>query len=153
MAGADPDRVRTRRLPPRSQNPRAVDGARALLTAIGVCGRYADGFKGGVLMLNGYIQALAYAAEMESGKIEACEFYCDGHGGPPGGDRGLYWRCKQHHISSPFRLPCSLVAVVRAVCLVDYAHFAYLALNVEEMFVTGKATYPVERCAATTTPC
>eukprot|EP01047_Picozoa_sp_COSAG01_P073276 COSAG01_NODE_11900_length_1837_cov_168.412543_2_plen_237_part_00 len=84
---------------------------------------YSDGFKGGVLMLNGYIQALAYAAEMESGQIEACEFYCDGHGGPPGGDRALYWRY--------------------------YAHFAYLALNIEEMFVTNRPTYPVERVLLT----
>jgi hypothetical protein len=84
---------------------------------------YADGFRGGVLMLNGYITALAYAARMESGKVEACEFYCDGHGGPPGGDNGLYWRY--------------------------YAHFAYLALNIEEMMVTGEPTYPVERVLLT----
>ena len=35
-------------------------------------------------MLNGYITALAYAARMEGGEVKACEFYCDGHGGPPG---------------------------------------------------------------------
>ena len=35
-------------------------------------------------MLNGYVTALAYAARMEGGEVKACEFYCDGHGGPPG---------------------------------------------------------------------
>ena len=31
-----------------------------------------------------------------------------------------------------------------------FAHFAYLALNVEEMFVTGQPSYPVERSLLTT---
>jgi len=26
-----------------------------------------------------------------------------------------------------------------------YAHFSYLGLNIQEMFMTGKAQYPVER--------
>ena len=43
------------------------------------------------------------------------------------GDRGLYWRY--------------------------YAHFAYLALNVEEMMVTGEPTYPVERVLVSPTLC
>ena len=73
-------------------------------------------------MLNGYIQGLSYAARID-GEVLACEFYCDGHGGPPRGDATLYWRY--------------------------YAHFAYLALNVEEMFVTGQAIYPVERVLLT----
>ena len=73
-------------------------------------------------MLNGYIKGLSYAARVR-GQIQACEFYCDGHGGPPRGDTKLYWRY--------------------------YAHFAYLALNVEEMMVTGQPTYPVERVLLT----
>ena len=31
-----------------------------------------------------------------------------------------------------------------------YAHFSYLSLNIEEMFVTGKASYPIERTLLTT---
>ena len=31
-----------------------------------------------------------------------------------------------------------------------HAHFSYLSLNVEEMFVTGKPSYPVERTLLTT---
>jgi hypothetical protein len=71
---------------------------------------YTDGLKGAVLMLNGYVHDLAYAAKV-NGEIEACEFHAQGHGGPKGA----------------------------------YAHFSYLSLNVEEMFVTGEAQYPVER--------
>ena len=44
---------------------------------------YGDGLKGAVLMLNGYVQDLAYAARTD-GQIEACEFYLQGHGGPEG---------------------------------------------------------------------
>lgn len=76
---------------------------------------YRDGFQAAVLMLNGYIQTLAYAARVD-GDTVACEFRCQGHGGQEGA----------------------------------YAHFSYLGLNVEEMFVTGRPSYPVERTLLTT---
>ncbi len=71
---------------------------------------YRDGMKGSLLMLNGYVTDLAYAARV-GGQVEACEFYLQGHGGDDGA----------------------------------YAHFSYLGLNCEEMFLSGKAQYPVER--------
>ncbi len=71
---------------------------------------YSDGFKGAVLMLNGYIQSLSYAARVD-GRVQACEFTAQGHGGGDGA----------------------------------YAHFSYLSLNCEEMFLTGQPQYPVER--------
>jgi hypothetical protein len=71
---------------------------------------YLDGFRGAILMLNGYVQDLAYAGRVD-GEILACEVYAQGHGGPAGA----------------------------------YAHFSYLSLNIEEMFLTGKPSYPVER--------
>ncbi len=71
---------------------------------------YKDGLKGAVLMLNGYVHDLAYAARV-GGQVQACEFHAQGHGGPIGA----------------------------------YAHFSYLSLNVEEMFLSGVAQYPVER--------
>ena len=71
---------------------------------------YKDGLKGAVLMLNGYVHDLAYAARV-GGQVQACEFHAQGHGGPIGA----------------------------------YAHFSYLSLNVEEMFLSGSAQYPVER--------
>ena len=76
---------------------------------------YRDGLRGAVLMLNGYVADLAYAARV-GGQVEACEFYLQGHGGPLGA----------------------------------YAHFSYLSLNVEEMFVTGQPSYPVERTLLST---
>lgn len=72
---------------------------------------YRDGFRGAVVMLNGYLRELAYAARHPSGAIEATWFKCQGHGGETGA----------------------------------YAHFSYMGLNIEEMFVTGQAQYPVER--------
>lgn len=75
---------------------------------------YADGFRGSVLMLNGYVHDLAYAASTPDG-IEATEFFLQGHGGAEGA----------------------------------YAHFSYLSLNIEEMFVSGRPTYPVERTLLT----
>jgi hypothetical protein len=76
---------------------------------------YRDGLRGSVLMLNGYVQDLAYAARVAGG-VEATEFHAQGHGAPDG----------------------------------PYAHFSYLSLNVEEMFVTGRPAYPVERTLLTT---
>ena len=76
---------------------------------------YRDGFKGSVLMLNGYVHDLAYAARLD-GRIEAAEFYAQGHGGGAGG---------------------------------AHAHFSYLSLNIEEMFLSGRPTYPVERTLLT----
>ncbi|MEW6756356.1 MAG: hypothetical protein AB1505_36095 [Candidatus Latescibacterota bacterium] len=71
---------------------------------------YRDGLRGTVLMLNGYVTDLAYAARVD-GQVQATEFYLQGHGAPGGA----------------------------------YAHFSYLSLNIEEMFVTGRPSYPVER--------
>ena len=82
---------------------------------------YRDGLRGTVLMLNGYVHDLAYAARLAdggnsgAGAVEATEFYCQGHGGEDGA----------------------------------YAHFSYLSLNIEEMFITGEPTYPVERTLLT----
>lgn len=71
---------------------------------------YRDGLQGAILMLNGYVTDLAYAARVGT-QVQATEFYLQGHGGPDGA----------------------------------YAHFSYLSLNVEEMFLSGVASYPVER--------
>ncbi len=76
---------------------------------------YRDGFKGAVLMLNGYITELGYASRGSAGQVDATWFKCQGHGGPIGA----------------------------------YAHFSYLGLNVEEMFLTGQAQYPLERTLLT----
>jgi hypothetical protein len=75
---------------------------------------YSDKTRGSVLMLNGYVSDLAYAANV-NGKVEACEFFLQGHGGEEGA----------------------------------YAHFSYLALNSEEMFLTQEPQYPVERTLLT----
>lgn len=72
---------------------------------------YRDGFRGVVLMLNGYVTDLAFACRA-GGEVLATEFYLQN--GPP------------------------------------HSHFAYLSLNIEEMFLTGKPAYPVERCLLTT---
>ena len=71
---------------------------------------YRDGLRGAIMMLNGYIRDLAYAARI-GGKIHSTEFYV--LNGPP------------------------------------HPHFSYLSLNIEEMFVTGKPSYPVERTLLT----
>lgn len=72
---------------------------------------YRDGLRGAILMLNGYVTDMAYAARVGD-EIQATEFYLQ---------RGL-----------------------------SHAHFSYLSLNIEEMFVTGRPTYPVERTLLTT---
>jgi hypothetical protein len=72
---------------------------------------YRDGFRGAVLMLNGYVHDLAFACRAQ-GEVLASEFYLQN--GPP------------------------------------HAHFSYLSLNVEEMFLTGRPSYPVERTLLTT---
>jgi len=72
---------------------------------------YRDGLRGAILMLNGYVTDMAYAARI-GGEIQATEFYLQ---------RGL-----------------------------SHAHFSYLSLNIEEMFVTGQPTYPLERTLLTT---
>jgi len=73
--------------------------------------RYGDGLEAVNLLLNGYSQSFAYAAQTPDG-IAACEFYLQA--GMP------------------------------------YGHFSYLGRNIEEMFVTGRPTYPVERTLLTT---
>ena len=75
---------------------------------------YRDGFRASVLMLNGYIHELAYAARC-NGEIHATNFYVPSHG--PGAG--------------------------------PHAHFSYLCLNIEDMFVTGRPAYPVERTLLT----
>lgn len=72
---------------------------------------YADGTRGAVLMLTGYVKGFAYAARVED-EIVATEFYLQGGG---------------HH-----------------------AHFSYLSLNIEEMFLSGIPTYDVRRTLLTT---
>jgi hypothetical protein len=72
---------------------------------------YRDGFRGSVLMLNGYVRDLAFGCRM-NGSVYGTEFYLQN--GPP------------------------------------HSHFSYLSLNVEEMFVTGVPSYPVERTLLTT---
>ncbi len=71
---------------------------------------YRDGLRGSVLMLNGYVTDLAYAARI-GGETCATEFYVQHE--PP------------------------------------HAHFSYLSLNIEEMFLTGKPTCPVQRTLLT----
>ena len=79
---------------------------------------YRDGLRGAAMMLDGYVDDLAYAARVGAGEVVATEFFAQGHGGED--EDG------------------------------PYAHFAYLSLNVEEMFLTGRSTVPVERTLLTT---
>jgi hypothetical protein len=72
---------------------------------------YRDGFRGAILMLNGYVTDFGFACRTEKGVL-ATEIYLQNE--PP------------------------------------FGHFSYLSLNVEEMFVTGVPSYPVERVLLTT---
>ena len=72
---------------------------------------YRDGLRGAVLMLNGYVTDMAYAARV-AGQVQATEFYLQPQA--------------------------------------SHAHFSYLGLNIEEMFVTGQPAYPIERTLLTT---
>ena len=71
---------------------------------------YRDGTQGAVLMLEGYVETLAYAANVD-GVITGTEFYLQD--GDP------------------------------------HSHFSYLSLNIQEMFLSGVPTYPVERTLLT----
>jgi len=77
---------------------------------------YRDGFRGAALMLDEYVEDLAYAARID-GQIVATEFHAQGHGQEVG--------------EGP------------------HAHFSYLSLNVEEMFLSGVPSYPTERTLLT----
>ena len=82
---------------------------------------YRDGLRGAALMLDGYVQDLAYAARVGESESEvvATEFFAQGHG-------------DEDDVDGP------------------YGHFAYLSLNIEEMFLTGAATAPIQRTLLTT---
>jgi hypothetical protein len=71
---------------------------------------YKDGTQGAALMLDGYVETLAYAANV-GGEISGTEFYLQD--GDP------------------------------------HSHFSYLSLNIQEMFLSGVPTYPVERTLLT----
>ncbi len=71
---------------------------------------YRDGTQGAALMLNGYVETLAYAANVD-GVISGTEFYLQD--GDP------------------------------------HSHFSYLSLNTQEMFLSDRPTYPVERTLLT----
>jgi hypothetical protein len=75
-------------------------------------------------MLSGYVGAQAYGARLVGGAVRACSMRLAE--GTPYGD-------------PPYR-PAEGT----------FAHFAYLGRNFEECVLTGKASYPVERCLLTT---
>ena len=77
---------------------------------------YRDGFRGVVLILEGYVRDLSYATRTGDGSFTT-EFYAQCHG---------------DIVEGPF------------------THFAYLSLNVEEMFLTGTSSCPMERTLLTT---
>ena len=75
-------------------------------------------------MLSGYVGAQAYGARLAGGAVRACSMRLAE--GTPYGD-------------PPYR-PAEGT----------FAHFAYLGRNFEECVLTGRASYPVERCLLTT---
>jgi hypothetical protein len=75
---------------------------------------YTDGLQAAALMLDGYVEDLAYASRVD-GQTLATAFLAQGHGGT--------------------ELP--------------FAHFSYLSLNIEEMFLTGVAPFPIHRSLLT----
>jgi hypothetical protein len=86
---------------------------------------YLDGFRATVLMLNGYVADHCYAActKSEPDTIHSCEFFSQR--APSYGGTG-------EQAKGPI------------------AHFSYLGRNIEEMFVTGKASWPAERTLLST---
>eukprot|EP01050_Picozoa_sp_SAG11_P003760 SAG11_NODE_220_length_12154_cov_92.233347_9_plen_300_part_00 len=122
---------------------------------------YNDGFRAAVLMLNGYVKepsAAAYAARVD-GRVEACEIYVPSFPAhrptDPTSRAANFWRCKWFQVpaNAPLRriILVFLFVLTHAACKLnaDYGSFAYLAKNIEEMFVTGQAVYPVERVLLT----
>jgi len=81
------------------------------------CIEYRDGFRGAALMLDGYVEELAYAARVD-GQTHSTLFRTQGHG-----------------LEGEEHLP--------------FAHFSYLSLNIEEMFLGGRPPFPVERTLLT----
>ena len=82
------------------------------------CIEYRDGFRGTVLMLDGYVQELAYAARV-GGRMQSTLFRTQGHG----------LKGEEQHL--------------------PFAHFSYLSLNIEQMFLDGRSPFPVERTLLT----
>ena len=82
---------------------------------------YHDGLRAAALILNGYVRQLGYAARTPRTPRNGGQVQAaEFHAQGHGGEMG------------------------------QYAHFSYLSLNIEEMFLSGRPTYPVERTLLTT---